>query len=247
MYSVSNIRNNESMLRPVCIVMMKTPRAGEVKTRLAMPMVSVNMVATLAACFAQDVVTNARRAVRETIIAYTPSNGRAELEALLSTDLQYLEQLHGADLGSRLEHVVVHADALGFSPIIIIGTDSPTLPASFTEEAVQVLSTNETDIALGGTDDGGYYLIGLRKSVSEVFQNIEWSTPRVHQQTVANAMRFGLRVHELPRWYDVDTPSDLARLRYELLTSEAARERAPSTHRWLLAHDAVFHSINGSI
>lgn len=228
------------MSRPVCIIMVKAPRAGEVKTRLAAPPVTIEMAAALAACFAQDTVTNARRIVRDCLIAYAPKNGRASLEALLPANLRWLEQRHGVDLGARLEQVVAHADRFKFSPILVIGTDSPTLPTSFIERAAHILSANEADIALGGTDDGGYYLIGLRKFAPKIFQNIEWSTPRVYGQTLAQAARLRLRVHQLPRWYDVDTPSDLARLRREILTDEAAGERAPATRRWLLAHDHLF-------
>ncbi|MCA1556535.1 MAG: TIGR04282 family arsenosugar biosynthesis glycosyltransferase, partial [Acidobacteria bacterium] len=183
------------MSRPVCIVMLKAPRAGTVKTRLVPPLSGAESAA-LAACFARDTVTGVRRILPDVIVAYAPADGRVELEAILpNDDLLWLEQ-RGEDLGARLEAVTAHAASLGYAPIIVVGTDSPTLPPSFVEGAINSLSAGESDLALGPTEDGGYYLVGLRQSVSNLFQNIAWSTPLAYQQTVRNAARLNLRVLE---------------------------------------------------
>ena len=91
-------------------------------------------------------------------------------------------------------------------------------------------------MALGATEDGGYYAVGMREPAAGLFDSVEWSTPRAYAQTAGNAARLGLRLSELPTWYDVDTPADLARLRAELSEDEAARRRAPSTYDWLRGH-----------
>lgn len=220
---------------PVIIVMVKAPRAGQVKTRLAPPL-SASEAAALAACFARDVVNTARRVVPELIVAYAPRDGRAALEALLPDGLLWLEQ-KGEDLGARLEASVAHAGRLGFSPLIVVGADSPTLPVSFVETARDALAADEADVVLGPTADGGYYLVGLRQPVPSLFQNIAWSTPAAYEQTAANVARLGLRQLELPVWYDVDTFSDLLSLRDEIFAGEEARERARATYHWLRAHD----------
>jgi len=223
---------------PVCIVMVKAPRAGAVKTRLVPPL-SGAQAAALAACFAQDTVAALRRVVPEVVVAYAPADGRAALEALLPPgNLSWLEQ-RGADLGARLDAAFTHAAARGHSPVVVVGGDSPTLPPSFVARAVATLAAGESDIALGPTEDGGFYLVGLRRPAPGLFRNVAWSTPHAHRQTARNAARLGLRVLDLPRWYDVDTFSDLLHLRDEILKSEEARGRAPATHRWLLAHDAL--------
>jgi len=210
------------MSHPVFIVMVKAPRAATVKTRLVPPL-SHEEAATLAACLAQDTITSVRRIVPDVIVAYAPADGRAALEASLTNDnLLWLEQ-RGADLGARLEAATAHAASLGYAPIIIVGTDSPTLPLSSIERAIHSLSDGECDIALGPTEDGGYYLVGLRRHVNNLFQNIAWSTPLAYEQTADNAARLNLRTLELPRWYDVDTFSDLLRLRGEIRTSREAR------------------------
>ncbi|HEX8852139.1 MAG TPA: TIGR04282 family arsenosugar biosynthesis glycosyltransferase [Pyrinomonadaceae bacterium] len=216
-------------------MLVKAPRAGAVKTRLVPPLTS-DEAAGLAACFAQDTVAGLRRVVPQLIVAYAPPDGRDTLEALFAADdLCWFEQ-QGADLGARLMAAVSHAFRLGHSPVIVTGTDSPTLPASFVRQAVAALSTAQADIALGPTDDGGYYLVGLRRASRGLFQNVAWSTPLAYLHTARNAARLGLRTLELPRWYDVDTCADLLRLREELSANEEARLRAPATHRWLLAH-----------
>jgi hypothetical protein len=220
---------------PAIIVMVKAPRAGATKTRLT-PILSEADAASLAACFAQDALANARRAVRDVIVAYTPADGRRILQSLLPHDLLWVEQ-QGANLGVRLEAAVGRAAALGFSPLIVTGTDSPTLPPSFIETALSSLERGEVDLVLGPTEDGGYYLVGLRRPIPYIFQNIAWSTPLVYQQTADNAARLGLRLQKLPRWYDVDTPADLLRLRDELYADQESQERAEATYRWLLAHE----------
>src|SRR5260370_42087511 len=109
----------DSMPQPIVVVMVKAPRAGEVKTRLVPPL-SESDAASLAACFAQDTVLSAKRVIRNVLIAYTPSNARAYLEAILPADLLWFEQ-DGANLGERLNSVDEPVFSLGFNPFIILG------------------------------------------------------------------------------------------------------------------------------
>ncbi len=224
-----------SSMRPVCILMVKAPRAGAVKTRLAPPL-SAGEAASLAACFALDTLACVSRVVPEVVVAYDPADGRAQLEALFrNDDLHWLEQ-RGEGLGGRIESAAAHGFGLGGGPVVIVGADSPTLPPPFVARAVAALSAAESDVALGPTEDGGYYLVGLRRAAGDLFRDVAWSTPHAYRQTADNAARAGLRTLELPRWYDVDTPADLLRLRDELFADEGARTRAPHTYRWLLSH-----------
>jgi rSAM/selenodomain-associated transferase 1 len=219
------------MPRPVVIVMVKAPRAGFVKTRLV-PELSEIEAAALAACFAQDVVRGASQVAHNLLIAYTPSDGREVLEAILPDGVLWFEQ-QGEDLGARLESVAAHAFDLAFAPLIFIGADSPTLPPAFIATAIERLTAKETDVVLGPTEDGGYYLIGLRRRERGLFQDVAWSTSQTYMQTARNATRLGLRLLQLSPWYDVDTPSDLLRLRAELSSDPEARRRAPATYQWL--------------
>ncbi|MCA1573277.1 MAG: TIGR04282 family arsenosugar biosynthesis glycosyltransferase [Acidobacteria bacterium] len=163
------------MPQPIVIVMVKAPRPGEVKTRLVPPL-SESAAAVLAACFARDTILNAQRAADDVLVAYAPADARSDLKAILPSDLHWFAQA-GDNLGQRLDSVAEYAFSLGFSPLVILGADSPTLPTSFIRETVNVLTAGEADVCLGPTEDGGYYLVGLHGPVPGLFQNIDWSTP----------------------------------------------------------------------
>jgi uncharacterized protein len=228
-------------MRPVIIVMVKAPIPGFAKTRL-IPALSQSDAASLALCFVQDVVNSALRIVPNLIVAFTPDDGRALLEPSLPRQVQWSKQ-QGDDLGERLNSVIAHAASSGFSPIIILGADSPTLPPSYIETARDALAAGETDVVLGPTTDGGYYLVGLRKTVPNLFHNVAWSTARTFAGTEENTAKLGLRLLTLPHWYDVDTFADLDLLRNELISDHQACSLAPATVSWLLAHRLLIEPI----
>ena len=231
--------NNSNEFRPAIIVMAKVPLAGSVKTRLR-PFLTDDQCCSLAACFLKDTVSNALKVTPNVIVAFYPPEGRVKIESLLTGEITLVEQ-KGDDLGERLASAVTHAEALGFGPVSAIGTDSPTLPTAILKTAVESFRESDIDIVLGGTCDGGYYLIGLRKMTPGIFHGISWSSERVYRETIENAKQIGLmNLVELPVWYDVDTPADLVCLRNEVVADETSREQIPATFEWLLAHKSVF-------
>ena len=219
--------------------MAKAPRAGEAKTRLAPPLTREE-AARLAACLFADTVSLVLGVGAAVVVAYAPADGRTSLEEALRPTLSedtlsgvlWLEQ-RGEGLGERLEGAAARAFEESFGPLLFIGADSPTLPPAYIASALESLKVGRADVALGATEDGGYYAVGMRAPSPGLFDAVEWSTPRAYAQTARNAARLGLRLLELPVWYDVDTPADLARLRAELSTDDEARRRAPLTYRWL--------------
>jgi uncharacterized protein len=219
---------------PVIIVMVKAPIAGFVKTRLTPPL-SQSDAASLAQCFLKDIVDSLKRVIPKIMVAFTPPEGRVVLERSLSNQMLWFAQ-QGNDLGERLNSAVTHARDLGFNPIIVLGADSPTIPVSFIETALLALVRGETDVVLGPTTDGGYYLIGLNRLQPELFQNIPWSSPSTFQQTAHKINQLNLRLLTLPEWYDIDTPADLITLSNEFLSNPQVRGRAPATCQWLLDH-----------
>jgi glycosyltransferase A (GT-A) superfamily protein (DUF2064 family) len=76
-------------------------------------------------------------------------------------------------------------------------------------------------MVLGGSDDGGYYLIGVKRLHQRLFEQIDWSTERVFAQTLERAREIGLEAELLPTWYDVDDGATLERLRRELLAASS--------------------------
>jgi len=119
--------------------------------------------------------------------------------------------------------------------LCLIDSDSPTVSDTVFAQAAELLSGPEDCVVLGPSDDGGYYLIGLKKPHRRLFEQIDWSTERVLEQTVAAAREIDLPVHLLPTCFDVDDRATLARLCQELFgaNGNANIEAAPATHEFL--------------
>ena len=113
------------------------------------------------------------------------------------------------------------AFARGAERVVLVGSDSPSLPAAYLDEGLALL--REKEVVLGPSMDGGYYLVGRRKGESRIFQDVNWSTGMVLGQTLARlgTQTLGL----LPPWYDVDTPAEAGFLKVHL----EALARAGST------------------
>ncbi len=135
-------------------------------------------------------------------------------------------------MGERMFNAFEFAFANGSDSVMMIGTDSPTFPAEFIEQAFEFLKNS--DAVLGESDDGGYYLIGLKTLHKEIFENVEWSSPETFDQTVKNIEKCGLKFSFVPKWYDVDFPEDLERLKKELNENP---QLAPRTAKWLAENE----------
>ena len=210
--------------------MAKRPQAGEAKTRLCPPL-TPEEAAQIAHCFLLDKLEQVRRLPGVArFVAFFPSDAEAFFRTQAGEAFSLLPQT-GGDLGERLAGVADRLLSDGFSAVMLIGTDSPTLPDTVLHEAHAMLTRDRADVVLGPVDDGGYYLIGLRRPNRSLFEGIAWSTDSVLSQTVARARLAGLRMHLLPRWFDVDAEPDLRRLVCDLADD---RIPAPRTRAYLL-------------
>ncbi len=223
-------RAGRSVTAPVAVfIMAKAPRAGEVKTRLCPPLTGPE-AAGLYHSFLQDKIEQVRTLRGATpAVAYAPEAERPLFQAL-APDFRLVAQ-RGPDLGARLANGFAEFLGDGHAGAVAIDSDTPTLPTEHLEEAVARLRRRDVDLVLGPSEDGGYYLIGLREPRPELFEGIRWSTPEVMPETLRRAEARGLRVALLPTWYDVDVPADLARLRAALAASQAPTPR--HTRRFL--------------
>ncbi|MGH7416228.1 MAG: TIGR04282 family arsenosugar biosynthesis glycosyltransferase [Candidatus Rokuibacteriota bacterium] len=216
-------------------IMAKAPRVGAVKTRVCPPLRAPE-AAELARCFLLDAVERVRCvAGAQPIMAYAPVEAQAQFEDVAPGFALVAQR--GGDLGERQLHLIEDVLGRGFRAALVIGTDAPTLPREYVDEAVSLVMAPVVDVVLGPTQDGGYYLIGLRAPCPALFEGIPWSTSAVLTRMLERAQHLGLRVACLPTWFDVDTGADLERLRVEL---EAAPGGWPRHTREFLARRIVF-------
>ncbi|HWP42416.1 MAG TPA: TIGR04282 family arsenosugar biosynthesis glycosyltransferase [Blastocatellia bacterium] len=202
-------------------VMIKAPQAGAVKTRLVPPLEPCE-AAALNICFLRDTAANIADVVSKKsadgIAVYTPVGAEALFKGLLPEGFMLLAQ-RGDTFGERLSHAAEDLLSIGYRSLCLIDSDSPTLPPGVLASAVDALERDGDRVVLGPADDGGYYLIGLKRPHRHLFTGIEWSTPRVLSQTIERAAETGLEVRLLPAWYDVDEAQSLGRLCYEIFSS----------------------------
>jgi rSAM/selenodomain-associated transferase 1 len=239
-------------------VMTKAPQAGRVKTRLVPPL-TPEEAAELNKCFLRDTAAaissacSRRPAGDEKKIDFKPEAGASHSEAataacgiavytpvgaesayndILPVDFSLLPQ-RGDRFGERLYLAVEDLFKCGFASVCLIDSDSPTVPAKNFAEAVELLSARGDRVVLGPSDDGGYYLIGVKKPHRHLFEQIDWSTERVLNQTIQRATEIGLEIELLPTGYDVDDGASLRRLCNEILADTTAADVAPYTRQFL--------------
>ncbi len=208
------------MREATACVFVKPPRPGEVKTRLV-PEVSPEAAAELAAAFLADTLDSVRRlAWLDVVVATADRRSPSALSPTLGGgdgSSEGVREIAGfevwpqgpGDLGARMERVLRRA--LARSPVAIaLGTDSPGLPRARLEEARQALRT--ADAVLGPAEDGGFYLLGLRRCPQGLLHGLPWSSDETLARTEERLRRRGLRTARISPWFDVDRPDDLDRL-----------------------------------
>ncbi|SRR6266511_3175663 len=199
-------------MRRALVIVAKAPRPGRAKTRLVPPL-SPAEAAALSGAFLLDTIETGLSLAWERISLIHPAgqDDAARLSAFVPSAVTLCAQ-HGAGLGDALRGAFADHFAQGFERVVLIDSDSPTLPARLLDAACAGLADH--DVTIGPTADGGYYLLGLRGRHDALFDEIGWSTPSVYRQTLRRAAV--LRVQTLPEWYDVDMPDDLTRLQLDL-------------------------------
>ncbi|MGQ0813671.1 MAG: TIGR04282 family arsenosugar biosynthesis glycosyltransferase [Gemmatimonadota bacterium] len=191
------------------LVFAKRPAAGRVKTRLTPPLPPDEAASVYEACM-RDVIALAARQ-------------RARVELWYQDERDALNYFHNemphvamhaqtaGELGAKMLDAFTRSFGSGAERVVIIGTDSPTLPETVLNAAFDDL--HEVDVVIGPSVDGGYYLIGLRatalKDAGILFDEIRWSGPDVFKRTLELIEHAHLQARVLPGWYDVDTITDL--------------------------------------
>ncbi|MEP0771181.1 TIGR04282 family arsenosugar biosynthesis glycosyltransferase [Trichocoleus sp. ST-U1] len=200
-----------AMNRECLIVFTRYPEPGKAKTRL-IPVLGEDGASNLHRQMTEHTLSQVRelqsdRATR--VEVYFTGGDQQLMEDWLGADIIYQPQGEG-DLGQRMKSAFQTAFAAGMEGVAIVGTDCPGLDAKIMAQAFEQL--NGHDLVLGPAIDGGYYLIGLRRIIPELFEEINWGTSEVREKTVAIAISLGLAVAYLPPLFDVDRPEDLAKV-----------------------------------
>jgi len=213
----------------------KAPRPGQVKTRLAAA-VSADWAAAVAEAFLHDTIHRISVVDGRRTLYFSPPDARPYFESIAPPGFTLAPQVEG-DLGCRMAAYFAEQFRQGARQVVLIGSDSPTLPLDYVQYSFQAL--HDHDVVLGPATDGGYYLIGCAREMPTIFERILWGTSQVSRDTISAIQHAGYRLTLLPPWYDVDTLDD-----WRMLQDEVAMKRElglnpgiPQTERLLKEFD----------
>jgi len=211
------------------ILFLKYPAPGMVKTRIASAL-GDEFALGLYSAFVWDILDMARK-VKADIIAAVEGAGHSDDDLSAFTPGCRIIRQEGDDIGMRMANALSYVFSSGYERAVLIGGDSPDLPPFIIENALASLMSN--DAVLGASADGGYYLIGFRKTTfaHAFFMEIAWSTSKVFAQTLEKMESSGLCVSLQREWRDIDDVSDL-KLYYSEKTAE--RNLSSRTMKYLL-------------
>ena len=192
------------------IVFVKNPILGKVKTRLAADVGEDSALETYKMLLQHTCKVASNSGVSVSIY-YADFINDNDLWNSFDKELQVQE-----DLGSRMSNAMKNEFDKNFNKVVIIGSDCLEICSSLIQEAFQALEDN--DMVLGPAQDGGYYLIGSKKLIPEVFQNKKWSTESIFIDTIEDINKLELKHFCLKTLCDIDTKADLEK--YEIIKSK---------------------------
>lgn len=193
----------------VLLIFAKAPIAGRVKTRL-IPTTGPGKAAALHAAMVLETLRTAQRSGFDAIELWCQPRAQHPFFRFCRGRFGVaLKSQRGQNLGARIVHAL--SDALKrYRRAVVIGTDCPELCVRDLKQAEQWLNGPYAAV-LGPCEDGGYFLIGLRRLLPELFRDIAWGGSEVVETTRLRLRRLGLRWAELSLGWDLDRPEDLLR------------------------------------
>lgn len=211
-----------------CVIMAKQPLVGKTKTRLC-PALTPQQAADLSEALLLDTITLVSQLPGiDLALAITPPSSKVYFAGITPTGTCLLP-VEGENIGECLVQAFEALLGMGYRKALAINADSPSLPAQFILQAVDLL--DQADLVLGPGEDGGYYLVGMSRLQPGIFAEIAWSTDRVLVQTLERSRQLGLSTALTPPWYDIDTVAELQRLNKDL--RELPADRLSNTRRFL--------------
>jgi rSAM/selenodomain-associated transferase 1 len=197
------------------ILFARDPVAGKVKTRLA-SFLNQDVILELYTRFLNDSIDKiCQIKTADPFIGVYPSDSSGYFSRM-NKNIEHPPVVfpqEGGDLGEKMYNAFKTRFDEGFEHVVIIGSDSPSLPVAYIETALN----SKKDLVIGPSTDGGYYLIGMYQKPVDVFSGgIDWGSEKVLKQTLDRVELHGSSLELLPPWYDVDRAEDLKFLKTHL-------------------------------
>jgi len=196
------------MSNETLIIYSRYPEPGKTKTRM-IPALGAEGAAQLQRKMTEHTLETAKKikSDRDISIEVHFAGGNEQLMSdWLGKDIKYISQVFGG-LGDKMNYSFTQSLDFNTQRVVTIGIDCPDINIDILNNAFNSLQNN--DLVLGVAEDGGYYLIGLNKTIPQLFQNIDWGTDKVLNQTKAIAQRLNLKTKYLTTLSDIDRPEDL--------------------------------------
>jgi rSAM/selenodomain-associated transferase 1 len=210
-------------------VMAKASHPGRTKTRLVPPL-TFEEAAAINTVFLKDAFANVAEAGRHASIrafaAYGPIGEEAFFESL-AVPFPSLIAAAFPNFGDCLFASIKAMFAAGCSSACVLNSDTPDLPTEYLVRIARDLTGELNRVVIGPADDGGYYILGVSRPHRRLFEEVDWSTERVFDQSLERAAELGLEVVTLPVWSDIDEAASLRRFAIGLDEVNASRDGRP--------------------
>ncbi len=195
------------------IVFARTLEPGTVKTRLGLKIGEDNAT-TLYEAFVLDAL-HSFQSLGVPIRLYLAGRSEYASSEWREQSAGVFEQ-SGEGLGMRMKLAFAESFAAGYENLVIVGTDFPTLPVAYLDEAFTHIDQRSPCVAIGPCQDGGYYALGLNQLYSSLFDSVSFGRSDVFSETVKRVSATSAELVILPEWYDVDNEVGLHDLISEL-------------------------------
>ncbi len=194
-------------MKKAFIVFARTPEIGRVKTRL-MRDLGMKETLKLYKSFVSETfkICGSLKGVDKFLGSFPTTDAPFFRELLKRYKFKGAFNQRGADLGEKFINAFNDRFNEGYEKVVIIGSDSPTIPVEYIKKAFQELEKQE--FVFGPCTDGGYYLVGARRLYKNIFRGIPWDSSEVLNKTLDKLYAGKIKFSLLPFWYDVDDIDD---------------------------------------
>ena len=198
---------------PTLILFTRVPKAGQAKTRL-IPALGEHGAAEFQWRLLERLLGELRHGAKQGLwrlrVYYCGTEGLERLRSMAGEGVVFVEQAHDADLGVRMRAALERELGAGAPAVGLMGSDLPEATTGVVAEALGLLEDPAVDVSLCPVEDGGYWFVGLKLPLPQLFEGTVYGGASVFEDALAACAAHGRAVAAGPRLHDVDTPEDLA-------------------------------------